>query len=564
MASIDKRTRTLFFVTSPRTPANMIPEIQVLVDNLAGKEWNDKSQIRFMELLDEAVYGVPQVRKDPAFSARDRVNRAPKALGFVDLNPVALTPAGQAWVSGELQGEALLRQLLKFQLPSPFHTPLATDPERFWVKPYLEILRLIHHFGSLTFDEVMIFGMQLTDYRQFDAVVAKIDDFRIEKARRKGEYKKFIAEVKEVQIREIYAEEIRSRATATRESSDSSDQNFIRTKLNNLRDYTDACFRYLRATELTGISQIGHSIRIARGKEEDVRFILEHVDREPIHVDDVQAYKAYLFDAETPRLLTDDREALLAQLEPYGNYRGIDRSKVELKLELLLQRDRAKQRAIEEEIRQIKRYEQYDDIQSTFDGIVAAEFYDNPLMFEWNTWRAMTMIDGGVIQPNCKLDDDGQPVSTAIGNTADILCEYDDFDLIVEVTLQSGQKQYDNEGEPVARHLGKAKALSGKETFCLFVAPKVSPATIAYFYSLHLANIGHYGGKAVIVPMELQVFRKLLEDSKKVDYVPWPDQVKGIFEFSRGYALQASSEEDWYRKVTDYALHWLDPGALVV
>ena len=40
---------------------------------------------------------------------------------------------------------------------------------------------------------------------------------------------------------------------------------------------------------------------------------------------------------------------------------------------------------------------------------------------------------------------------------ADIVCDYGDFGLTVEVTMQSGQRQYETEGEPVTRHLAKYK-----------------------------------------------------------------------------------------------------------
>lgn len=63
------------------------------------------------------------------------------------------------------------------------------------------------------------------------------------------------------------------------------------------------------------------------------------------------------------------------------------------------------------------------------------------------------MLDGGNIKANLKFDDFGNPMSTAQGNMADIVCDYGDFGLTVEVTMQSGQRQYETEGEPVTRHL---------------------------------------------------------------------------------------------------------------
>ena len=46
----------------------------------------------------------------------------------------------------------------------------------------------------------------------------------------------------------------------------------------------------------------------------------------------------------------------------------------------------------------------------------------------------------------------------------DIECDYDDFSLSVEVTLQAGQRQYESEGEPVARHYGQLKKKDWKRT----------------------------------------------------------------------------------------------------
>ena len=76
-------------------------------------------------------------------------------------------------------------------------------------------------------------------------------------------------------------------------------------------------------------------------------------------------------------------------------------------------------------------------------------------MLEWNTWRAMTMLDGGTIKANLKFDDNGVPMSTAQGNMADIFCDYEEYGLTVEVTTAGGQKQYEMESEPVSRHLAK-------------------------------------------------------------------------------------------------------------
>lgn len=168
------------------------------------------------------------------------------------------------------------------------------------------------------------------------------------------------------------------------------------------------------------------------------------------------------------------------------------------------------------------------------------------------------MIDGGNIIANLKFDDYGKPLSTAQGNMSDIICEYDDFDVTVEVTTATGQRQYEMEGEPVARHLGKHKKASGKDSYCLFIAPSINPATVSFFYMLQKTNIDFYGGASTIIPLDYEAFEKMLDDSFKAKYTPDQKQVKSIFTFSKEYAMKATGEQDWYNAVLQKALTWLD------
>jgi hypothetical protein len=228
MANID--SKVLFITTSPRTPLRMIPEIELLNSHFAGKQWNTETQTAFMQLLKDENFFNGEGANDPAFSARDRINRAPKSLGFVTLTPtIELTASGRELVQTKRKEEIFLRQLLKFQLPSPFHKPTAKAAD-FWVKPYLEIFRLILHFVSLKFDEVQIFGLQLVDYKLFDTIIAKIEKFRIEKAQNEQNYKKFRAEYLLNELKIIYKDEIKAGNTKTRETNDDSIAKFLNTK----------------------------------------------------------------------------------------------------------------------------------------------------------------------------------------------------------------------------------------------------------------------------------------------------------------------------------------------
>lgn len=273
-----------------------------------------------------------------------------------------------------------------------------------------------------------------------------------------------------------------------------------------------------------------------------------------------EAYKEYLFDATIPVLYTDNRENLEQEV---SKLKGIslesikNSSVIELKKTLKHAIVRRKESLIKAQVKQLKNYKDYDDIMSVYDDIKDNNFYDVPLMLEWNTWRAMTMLDGGDIKANLKFDDNGQPMATASGNMADIICDYGDFSLTVEVTMQSGQRQYEMEGEPVSRHLAKVKKEQGKDAYCFFIAPKINDSCIAHFYTLHLANIAFYGGKSIILPLELEVFEKMVEQSGKADYTPSPDKVRSLCEYSMKVAQAALSEKEWYEAVKAKALNWL-------
>lgn len=408
--------RTLFFITSPRSPFKMIPEISLLVKDFTGKEWNTTTQEEFIkELVQDEHFEGTGSPKDLAFSARDRINRGPKALGFVDLKPsIQLTDAGKNFIDEDLCEEALLRQLLKFQLPSPYHTETTNPDVTFCVKPYLEILRLVYTLEKVTFDEIMIFGMQLTSYTKFDEVVQKILKFRKAKENHRGSYKNFMGKYRDDEIFSIFSDDIQQGNTKTRESKDASVAKFIKTKASNQRDYTDACFRYLRATGLVSISQKGKSLYITPEKKAEVEYYLNNIDRKPVFIDSEREYKAYLFDSTVPTLYTDDRDNIIQELSvisPGISYADWDI--FALKKELKHKLTERKAGIISKQVKRLKDYKEYADVIGTFGDIMNKAYYDTPLMFEWNTWRAMTMLDGGNIVANLKFDDNGDPLSTA-------------------------------------------------------------------------------------------------------------------------------------------------------
>ena len=556
------KNKALFFTTSPRTPSKMIPEIRLLSEHFSGRKWNKHTQIAFIDLLAQSDFfegSGSSSNKD--FSARDRINRAPKALGFVNLIPqIELTDAGKALVYGKRPQEVFLRQLLKFQFPSPYHVETTKIESAFYIKPYLEIIRLIRDLESLSFDELKIFALTMTDYRQYETVKKAILDFRVERKKHRGQYKKFVDEKWTEALLQTYADDIDAGNTGTRETSDKSLKKFLSTKKSNTRDYTDACFRYLRYTGLVSISHRNRSIAIYPDKIKEVDFILSTVDRKPVFVDNADGYKAYLFNPAIPTLFVDSIENIISHIMRISDYtkRQLSGKNIE---ELKDIRDAIiadrKSAVINAQVTEIKSYALYSEIIDTFNEIISDGYYDAPLMLEYNTWRAMTMLDGGNIKGNFKFDDVGLPLSTASGNMPDIECDYDDFVLSVEVTMQQGQRQYESEGEPVARHFGQVKKRTGKDTYCLFIAPTINKASLAHFFALNKIGISYYGGKTKIIPLELDQFMRLVENSYNYHTHPTPDNIRQFLDEVIRQEEFAVDENDWSNKIQTCVAEWL-------
>lgn len=555
-------SKTIFCITSPRTPFKSIPEIALLDEELNGCIWDKKTQKEFYYLLrDRDFFESDNAKepKEPELAGRDRINRLPKALGFVKLPVIGLTDAGKELLESNNKEEILLRQMMKFQLPSPYH-PLGKNAAPFWVKPYLEILRLIRVIGTLSFDELQIFAMQIVDYRMFDEIVNKIHKFREDKKLYTGKYAEFKQKIISNEIYEIFEEEITTGNIKTRESRTDNINSFIKKKSNNLRDYADAATRYFRATGLIKVSAIGKSLSIIPDKIKEVDYLLSTVSREPVFVKDQENYEAYLWNPNIPKLLSDDKDMIISKLlNEFGVIADKKLSINHLKDLLNNEIEKRKEDRISKQVVQLKDYKLYNDIEETFNNL--NNTFEPSLYFEWNTWRAMTMLNGGKIKANLKFDDEGNPMNTALGKMADIECTYDDFDVIVEVSLSSGQLQFKMEGEPVPRHIGIHKQQTNKPTYCFFIAPTINNATIAHFYSLHLSNIEMYGGRCNIIPLTLSTFRKMLGEAVRAKNKPVPSDIKVLFEASSKIAkkcfVEDKSEMDWYEDITKIANHWI-------
>jgi hypothetical protein len=558
MANLTK-TKSLFGFTSPRTIQKIIPEIRILCDNFIGQIWSGNQELQidfFQTLYNSEHYEGESFPSDPALAARDRMTRAPKAFGFADLKPeIKLTQAGELLLSEKRLDETFTRQLLKFQLPSPYHTQSKNFD--FAVRPYLELLRLINDLGSISKTEMAIFFSQLTNINKYDLIIAKIVAFRENSKNYPGSRKMYVAEVFENEIIEMFSGEIQNKNLKTRESSDTSFTNFIKTKKANLKDYADAFVRYIRATELITFEKKTFRLITSPQKSEEVRFILKETPRNPHVFKSLKEFKTYLFDPFTISLLSDNKDLLIEKIKSLGKQDIDVRLNIEglkdLLDELMIY---VKLRNIEEKKREVKDYNEFDDILEVFDQIKKKDIPDPPLFMEWNVWRSFVMLNyADRIEGNFIMDIDGMPLNTAPGNKADIEIEFEDFAIIGEVTLSSGATQFKMEGDSVPRHYGDFKANMDKETYCLFIAPKIDDGTKAFFYSLNKGFTKRYGGATKIIPLTLDKFVDFVQIGIEYKFSN-PTKLKNWIENQWVINQSIDDEELWNNNIEESLLNW--------
>lgn len=108
-----------------------------------------------------------------------------------------------------------------------------------------------------------------------------------------------------------------------------------------------------------------------------------------------------------------------------------------------------------------------------------------PAYLEWSLWRAFLAIDTLANKPyevrRFKIDQDFMPVSTAPGNGPDLIAEFADCVVVIEVTLSESSRQEAMEGEPVRRHVADLMQQYNKPVYGLFIANRIDSNTAETF-----------------------------------------------------------------------------------
>ena len=297
---------------------------------------------------------------------------------------------------------------------------------------------------------------------------------------------------------------------------------------NTLRDYADANIRYLKASGL--LQSKGKGVIIIPEKHLLAELI---VNMTPLPESLLERYQLLCNGSPLP---TDEEYSALSVLrESIKTLRDadidFDLGKYELNTTAgisVAQHDiddlivkRKEENYAKNQICQWNEIVQYIDLiingrgrKITHDGnelyIPSSEY---PAYFEWIIWRAFLAINSLLNKPydarRFNVDQDFFPVSTAPGNGPDLILEFSDYFLVVEVTLTESSRQEAAEGEPVRRHVATIALQSNKPVVCLFIANHIDSNTAETFRNGIWFTKDDTKIILNIVPMDLVQFKSI-------------------------------------------------------
>lgn len=131
---------------------------------------------------------------------------------------------------------------------------------------------------------------------------------------------------------------------------------------------------------------------------------------------------------------------------------------------------------------------------------------------EWVLWRAFLAIDHTINKPyearGFNIDQDYLPVGTAPGGGPDMVFEFEDYIIVVEVTLSTNSRQEAMEGEPVRRHVADLVMNNDKPVYGVFIANRIDSNTAETFRIGVWYNQNDERLALRIVPFTLDQFSK--------------------------------------------------------
>ncbi len=506
--------------TTVRSPFRLREGLIAIKDeDLEGKLNGRENEIIFCQALNKR--GVMNWNgSDSSYSAGRKWRSAMRQLGFLqEIEPknYVITSLGKNLIkhdSVQAWNECFLRSFVAYQTPSIFEKNDNFNP----FSPFRFVLEIITSLGDkesqyLTPLEIGV----IVQYRSYDDTIQTVTNYILELRQNRDtstNKRNFDRELKE-RVAEKYGGEP-----------------------GTINDYSDANIRYLKATGI--FESKGRSIVISPSKVELVNEILEeefeilegdeYVKRLTsggrLPYDNASKSKKLLEnDVELLRSLGGDIDLLSLDISDETSVsiarRDIENSIIQINEEKYATQQSAQMEEILEYMNMVENYSRLKRTQKTTLSSgkqISLPYLEGPAYFEWIIWRFFLAVNSLVIKPwearKFKIDQDFLPVGTAPGRGSDMIFEFEDFLLVVEVTLTNSSRQEAAEGEPVRRHVAQYAAKyagTDKAVFGLFMAVSVDTNTANTFRFGEWYNSEDEKTVLNILPITLGDFKLLAE-----------------------------------------------------
>ena len=502
------------------------------------------------DLEDSIVNRIVTKREDAPLRGRTTagiLNKIGLSIALKSHGPVEITELGHHWLNEEMGDQELyLRFFLKWQYPNP----LETGYEEFEVKPFIATLKLIKRVNELCLEnnlkpvglshlEFRLFVPSLVKYSQVEEYSQAILQHRLDINGKSQEYiTKASDKLKEKRLLEIF------------------DNNPTSKSYSNLKDYADSAIRYFRMSGFVSLRGNGRFIDNSPEYKVEIDSLLKSGLQNIKNFENSEEYLLYLADISEPELpwineqdLKDKKELLISEInsikptyveENEERIAGIKTKTIKSQVEdfeNILNKLK---------IQKLKEYKYNVEILAeaiagidnsflAYSGKASPLTPKPSLDLEWFTSISiMVLNDARDIIPNYKVGDDGLPTGFK-SNVGDLECIYDNFGLLVEVTLLMGRDQWYAEGQPVQRHLREFEEKYDLDSYCLFIAPYIHTDTLNTYWNAN--KHGYMGETQKIIPLTLKQFMTLLsyaeeaiktgKQPKNVNYQDLLDQFIG-------------------------------------
>ena len=426
--------------------------------------------------------------------------------------PFEITPNGYRLAESEIitaQQECFLRSLASYRIPSILERKDGVkqfSPLRFALR-IMEGLGISNPDDKLSFQEFALFVQTSSPQSGIDNVIDNILTYRARRKAAKGNVRDFDGEIYEKIATELDK------------------------KVSTLDDYADLSFRYLKATGV--FRTAGRGIAVSPSRSQLAKLLQEE---EGLELSEKEYLKSIWLGAELP---TDNAvtsysivQDLIAKLKdraedvlpPAVNAELADieakRHELEARVLQLDEENYANQQAgkIDEIVAWMDAIPSRGNIKLPNGEKISIPKGEGPAYLEWIIWRSFLAIDSLCNKPwearRFQIDQDFLPVHCAPGGGPDMVFEFNDAMIVVEVTLTSSSRQEAAEGEPVRRHVAHYTEVSTKPVYGLFIALSIDSNTAHTFRSgdWYLKNDNKI--TVDIVPLTLSDFGKFLISGK--------------------------------------------------